>query len=53
MNYSREEERIHDFVSKMITGRIAENKGGAVFLFGTPVPSAGATGQAGLTEFNP
>ena len=32
MNHSKEEGRIHDFVRKMIkTGRIALNKGGAVF----------------------
>jgi len=39
MNHSREEEGIHDFVWKMTTtGRIALNKGGAVFFvwFGEP-----------------
>ena len=31
MNHLKEEGRIHDFVSKLITDRIALNKGGAVF----------------------
>jgi len=34
MNHLKEEGSINDFICKLITGRIALNKGGAVFLFG-------------------